>query len=64
PSEVATIAALVDEARTELRGSGRPSDTVAWEALIDEHVVPLVEAGRVAEAREILRSAGAPPESG
>jgi hypothetical protein len=53
---------MVEEARTALRASGRPTGAVDWEALLDEHVVPLVEAGRIAEAREVLRSAGAPPD--
>jgi precorrin-2 dehydrogenase/sirohydrochlorin ferrochelatase len=62
PSAVDTIAALVDEARTEQRTAGRPTTDVDWGVLLDQHVVPLIEAGRVAEAREILRSARVPSD--
>lgn len=62
PPEVTTIAALLEEARTARRQAGRPTTDMDWEALLDQQVVPLVEAGRVAEAREVLRSAGAPSD--
>ncbi len=58
PPDLPTIAALVDEARTAHREAGRPTGATDWASLLDQHVVPLVEAGRVDEAREILRTAG------
>jgi siroheme synthase-like protein len=63
PAETDTIAVLVDEARTAQQRAGRPTSDVEWAALLDL-VVPLVESGRVAEARAILRSAGGPPDPG
>jgi hypothetical protein len=51
---VAVLADLVEETRRRLRRAGRPTDSVDWVAVLDEHVVPLVEAGRVDEARALL----------
>ena len=62
PPDLPTIAALVDEARTAHREAGHPTGATDWASLLDHHVVPLVEAGRVDEAREILRSARPVPE--
>ena len=56
PPGLETLAALLDEARSELRASGRSTDRVDWATLLDVHVVPLVEAGRVDEARAALRA--------
>ncbi len=64
PTGVATIAALLDEARTAMRGAGRPTESVDWVAVLDDQVVPLVAAGRVEEARAALRAVclpSAPP---
>lgn len=54
PGGVAVLADLVEETRRRLRRAGRPTDSVDWVAVLDEHVVPLVEAGRVDEARALL----------
>ena len=56
PPGLETVAELVDEARAERRGSGRPTDSVDWAALLDDVVLPLVEAGRIDEARAALRA--------
>jgi precorrin-2 dehydrogenase/sirohydrochlorin ferrochelatase len=56
PPGIDTVAALVDEARRHLRDSGRPTDSVEWPGLLDR-VVPLVDAGRIDEARDLLRAA-------
>ena len=56
PPGLDTLATLLDEARAEARASGRPTDSVDWAALVDDHVLPLVEAGRVDEARTALRA--------
>jgi precorrin-2 dehydrogenase/sirohydrochlorin ferrochelatase len=57
PNGLDVVANLVDEARTEMRAAGRPTDSVDWSTLLDDRVVPLVEAGRVDEARAALRTA-------
>jgi siroheme synthase-like protein len=56
PAGLETAAALLDEARSEARASGRPTDSVDWATLLEAHVIPLVEAGRVDEARAALRA--------
>jgi precorrin-2 dehydrogenase / sirohydrochlorin ferrochelatase len=61
PAGISTLAALVDEARTARRGAGHPTGSAEWAALFDR-AAPLVEAGRIAEARAVLRSAGRPSE--
>lgn len=55
PPAVATLAALLEEARSDMRSAGRPTESVDWVAALDEQVVPLVEAGRIDEARAALR---------
>jgi len=57
PAELATVAGLLDEARAALRAAGRPTDSVRWTALLDDTLLPLVEAGRVDDARAALRAA-------
>jgi siroheme synthase-like protein len=57
PPELATLAVLVEEARTGVRASGRSTDSVDWAGLLDLVVLPLVDAGRIDEARTALREA-------
>ena len=64
PAGLETVATLVEEARREWRASGRPAAAVPWATLLDAHVLPLVEAGRIEEAREALRAALGPGASG
>jgi siroheme synthase-like protein len=54
PAQVATIAALLDEARRSVQSSGRRSDSIDWVRILEEELVPLVEAGRIDEARAAL----------
>ncbi len=54
PSRMATIASLLEEARQTLRAAGRPTDSIDWPAVLDEQLVPLVEAGRIDEARAAI----------
>jgi siroheme synthase-like protein len=61
PPGVATIAALLDEARASMRRAGRPTESVDWMAVLDGPVVPLVAAGRIDEARAALFDACVPP---
>jgi siroheme synthase-like protein len=63
PAGLETVAALLDEARSELRASGRTTGSVDWATLLEVRVLPLVEAGRVDEARAALR-AGWRPDGG
>jgi siroheme synthase-like protein len=61
PPGVAAIAGLLDEARAAMRGAGRPTGSVDWEAVLDGQVAPLVAAGKVDEARAALFDACLPP---
>ncbi len=54
PGQVGTIADLLEDARRALKAKGRPTESVDWDRLLDEQVVPLVESGRIDEARELL----------
>jgi siroheme synthase-like protein len=57
PPGIDTVATLLDEVRGEMRAAGRPTGSVDWSTLLDDRVVPLVQAGRVDEARAALRAA-------
>jgi siroheme synthase-like protein len=56
PPAIGTVAALVDEARTGMQADGRSTDSVEWSDLLDR-VAPLVEQGRIDEARDTIRAA-------
>jgi precorrin-2 dehydrogenase / sirohydrochlorin ferrochelatase len=56
PPGIDTVATLIDEARRDMRAAGRSTGSVAWSGLLDR-VVPLVVAGRIDEARDLLRAA-------
>jgi precorrin-2 dehydrogenase / sirohydrochlorin ferrochelatase len=56
PAGLETVVGLMDEARTELQASGRSTESVAWNSLIEDRIVPLVEAGRIDEARAAIRA--------
>jgi hypothetical protein len=47
---------LLSDAREELRGAGRSSEDADWQSVFDGGIVELVRAGRVDEARELLRT--------
>jgi len=64
PPGLPMVAALVEEARNEVRASGRATGSVEWAGLLDRVVLPLVEAGRIDEAREALRHAVRPTGDG
>jgi siroheme synthase (precorrin-2 oxidase/ferrochelatase) len=55
PARLETVAALLDEAREELRATGAATDSVDWAHLLDHTVVPLVDADRIDEARAAIR---------
>ena len=64
PDGVATMAALLDEARLAMRAAGVPTESVDWMALLDGTVAPLVSAGRIDEARAALFEVCLPNRSG
>lgn len=53
PSDVRTVAGLLDEARSGLQRVGRSTDSVDWDPVISD-IVPMVESGRIDEARSRL----------
>ena len=47
---------LLSEAREGLRASGRSTEDADWQRAFDQGIVDLVRAGRVADAKELLKS--------
>jgi precorrin-2 dehydrogenase / sirohydrochlorin ferrochelatase len=47
---------LLSDAREELRASGRSSEDAEWQRAFDEGIVDLVRAGRIDDARELLKT--------
>jgi siroheme synthase-like protein len=54
--EYETLLDLLAEAREELRAAGRSTEDADWQRAFESGIVALVRAGRVAEAKELLRS--------
>ncbi len=54
--EYATLLEILSEAREELRGAGRSSETADWRRALDSGILDLIRAGREREAKELLRS--------
>jgi precorrin-2 dehydrogenase/sirohydrochlorin ferrochelatase len=54
--EVDTVAGLLAEARAELRAGGRSTMAADWRSALDSGMLDLVRAGRLDEARELLRA--------
>ncbi len=52
-ADATVLARLVEEVRDGLRATGTTGDAAAWDAALDE-VAPMVAAGRVTEARDLL----------
>lgn len=59
-----TLAELLEEGRTNLRGAGRPTSAVDWTALLDGELPGLVRAGRIEEARGHIDAAVAKATEG
>jgi precorrin-2 dehydrogenase/sirohydrochlorin ferrochelatase len=57
PGEVDALAELLAEARAALAGTGRRATAADWRAALDSGMLDLVRAGRLDEARELLRAA-------
>jgi precorrin-2 dehydrogenase / sirohydrochlorin ferrochelatase len=56
PDEVDTLAGLLADARAELLATGRSSLAADWRTALDSGMLELVRAGRLDEARELLRA--------
>jgi siroheme synthase (precorrin-2 oxidase/ferrochelatase) len=54
--EYATLLDLLSEAREALRTGGTSSEDADWRRAFDSGMLDLVRAGRVAEAKELLRT--------
>ncbi len=54
--QIAVLAELLDEARSRIRSSGRSTEAFDWTTLLDRQVLPLVRAGRIDDARTLLRT--------
>lgn len=54
--EYETVLELLSEAREEMRAAGRSSEDAGWSRAFDGGIVDLVRAGRVDEAKDLLRS--------
>jgi precorrin-2 dehydrogenase/sirohydrochlorin ferrochelatase len=56
PEEVDVLAGLLAEARSELRAGGAPTAGLDWRTALDSGMLELVRAGRLDEAKELLRA--------
>lgn len=54
--EYSTLLDMLAEAREELRTNGRSSEDADWRKVFDAGILDLVRAGKVDEAKELLRS--------
>jgi siroheme synthase-like protein len=54
--EYETLVDLLSEARESLRAEGRSSEEADWQQAFRSGIVDLVRAGRITEAKELLRS--------
>jgi siroheme synthase-like protein len=54
--EYATLLDMLSEAREQLRADGRSTEEPDWQSALDSGMLDLIRAGRVDEAKEILRA--------
>lgn len=54
--EYATLLDLLSEQREQLRATGASSEDADWQRAFDSGILDLVRAGRIAEAKELLRT--------
>jgi siroheme synthase-like protein len=54
--EYETLVDLLSEAREALRATGRSSEDANWQSVFEGGIVELVRAGRIDQARELLRT--------
>ena len=55
-AEYETLLDLLSEARESLRAQGTSSEDADWQRAFDSGILDLVRAGRIAEAKELLRT--------
>jgi precorrin-2 dehydrogenase/sirohydrochlorin ferrochelatase len=58
------LAELLAERRGELRAAGVPTEGLSWQEALDSGMLEVVRAGRLDEARQLLRAIVAPPAGG
>ena len=58
------LAVLLAERRGELRAAGVPTEGLSWQDVLDSGMLDLVRAGRLDEARDLLRTRITAPEGG
>jgi siroheme synthase-like protein len=54
--EYETLLELLSQARESLRASGRSSEDADWQRVFDSGIVELVRSGRIADAKELLKT--------
>ena len=54
--EYGTLLDILSEAREDLRAGGRSSEEPDWQAALDSGMLDLIRAGRIEEAKELLRA--------
>ena len=54
--EYSTLLDILSEAREEVRASGRSSEEPDWQQALDSGMLDLIRAGRIEEAKELLRA--------
>jgi siroheme synthase-like protein len=54
--EYGTLLDILSEAREALRAGGRSSEEPDWQAALDSGMLDLIRAGRIEEAKELLRA--------
>lgn len=54
--EYAALAELLSQQREEIRAAGRSTEGLDWKTALDSGMLELIEAGRIAEARERLKA--------
>jgi siroheme synthase-like protein len=54
--EYETLLEVLSEAREDMRASGRSSEDADWRGALDSGMLDMIRAGRVAEAKELLRA--------
>jgi siroheme synthase-like protein len=54
--EYGTLLDLLSDAREEMRAAGRSSEDADWQRALDSGMLDLIRAGKIGEAKELLRS--------
>jgi siroheme synthase-like protein len=54
--EYETLLELLSEAREAMRAAGRSSEDADWQRVLDSGMLDLIRAGKIGEAKELLRS--------